>query len=205
MSLHIKDDIGIYFIHIPRTGGRFVKKIFDKNDFQIFHNNYDQSIYGISQQHLHYPLYEWLEGVLELNTFTIIRDPFERFCSATHCIIHELYSAEEINNIVENLETKSGLENFIGYHSAITRYNSNWFRHQKQFVSSNTKIYRYENGLNENLINWINSRFKIKLVYKPFSYDGSDVELKMNILKENKKIESLIKDFYKEDYDFFDY
>jgi hypothetical protein len=205
MSLHTKADFSVFFIHIPRTGGRYIKKLFDKNDYQMFHDDWEQSIYGISHQHLHYPLYEWLEGVSEINHFTIVRDPFQKFCSATHCILNLLYQNDNTEDIVSELETKSGLENFIEYHSIVTRYNSNWFRPQKEFISPNAKIYRYENGLGKNFINWFNNTYSSDLIQKPFTYSGNEVELSPNILKTNKKIESLIRDYYKEDYEFFDY
>jgi hypothetical protein len=204
MALYKKNLISIYHVHIPRTGGRYIKQVLLENDYNIFHDDYNESIYGISLMHLHYPLYEILEDVKESKHLVIVRNPFDRFCSATHCIVKSLYPEHELD-IYSQLETKDGLYNFIEYHAMTKRYNSNWLRPQNEFLSNNSIIYNFENGLTKNFIDWFNKTFFDNLKNKQYDYYGDPNELEENILKGNKKIENLIKQYYSKDYEILGY
>lgn len=204
MALYTKNNTNVFHVHIPRTGGRYIKEVLTQNNFNIFHDDYEQTIYGISTMHLHYPLYEMLDDVANSNHFTIVRNPFMRFASAAHCMIKEWYVDME-DQVYSALETKDGLEQFIEYHAITKRYTANWLRPQYEFVSDKTFIYKYENKLGKNFIEWFNTTFDSDLEHKEYSYFGDPKELLENNIKENKKIESLIRDYYKEDYEVFGY
>lgn len=202
--LYVKEDKKIFHIHIPRTGGRYIKEVLTNNNYETFHTDYEQSIYGISVMHLHYPLYEMLEDVSNSLHLAIIRDPFERFASAAHCMINEWYLDME-NDIYSALETKDGLFQFIEYHSITKRYNSNWLRPQHEFISDKTIIYKYELGLGKSFIDWFNVQFNDNVEHKEYSYYGDPAELKSNKIKENKKIKSHVLEYYNKDYTLFEY
>jgi hypothetical protein len=204
MTLFAKEDKKLFHIHIPRVGGRYIKQVLSENGYELFHDNYEDSIYGISTMHLHYPLYEWLDGVNESKHFTVIRNPFTRFASAAHCMINEWYSNIE-NQIYSSLENKNELEYFINYHAAKGRYNSNWLRPQNEFLSEKTLVYRYEDGLGKNFIDWFNNNFDDNLEHRDYSYYADPNELKENKIKGNKKIESLIEQYYAKDYELLGY
>jgi len=204
MALFTKKDKKIFHVHIPRTGGRYIKEVFLQNDYEICHDDYDQSIYGISIMHLHYPLYEMLEDVSSSKQFAIVRDPFTRFASAAHCMIKEWYSDME-DEIYSNLESKEGLWQFIEYHAITKRYNANWMRLQHEFISNKTLVYRYEDGLGKNFIDWFNQSFDETIDHKEYSYFGHPKELLENKIKENKKIESNVRLYYKDDYERLNY
>ena len=204
MSLFIKDNIKVFHVHIPRTGGRYIKEVLKQNGYQIYYDDYDQSIYGISIMHLHYPLYEMLDDVSNSAQFAIVRNPFDRFVSAAHCMIKEWYF--EIEDDIESaLETKEGLEQFIEYHAITKRYNANWMRPQYEFICDKTLIYKYEDKLGKNFIKWFNNNFDSCVEHKEYSYYGDPNELLENKIKTNKKIESLIKDYYAKDYELLNY
>jgi hypothetical protein len=204
MALFTKNNIKAFHVHIPRTGGRYIKEVLLQNNYQISHDDYEQSIYGISIMHLHYPLYEMLEDVPSSKQFAIVRDPFTRFASAAHCMIKEWYYDME-DQIHSSLETKEGLQQFIEYHAITKRYNANWMRPQHEFICDKTLIYKYENKLGKNFIDWFNDNFNDRLDHKEYSYFADPKELLENKVKENKKIESLIKDYYAKDYDVLNY
>lgn len=204
MTLFVKDDIKAFHVHIPRTGGRYIKEVLSNNGYDLYHTDYEQSIYGISIMHLHYPLYEMLEDVTDSKHFAIVRDPFIRFASAAHCMINEWYLDME-DQVISSLESKEGLAHFIEYHAITKRYNSNWMRAQHEFVSDKTLVYKMENGLTKNFIDWFNNNFNDTVEVKEYSYYGDPAELKENKIKENKKIESLIRDYYFKDYEILGY
>lgn len=204
MTLFTKNDFKVFHIHIPRTGGRYIKEVLSQNGYDLSHNNYEDSVYGISAMHLHYPLYEWLEDVKHSNQFAIIRDPFTRFASAAHCMINEWYLDTE-DQVYSSLETEEGLEYFIDYHAATTRYNSNWMRHQYEFLSDKSLVYRYEDGLTKNFISWFNDNFNDNIEYKEYCYYGDANELKENKIKGNKIIQANIEKYYAKDYELLNY
>lgn len=202
--LYTKNNNRLFHVHIPRTGGRYIKEVLSQNGYQITHDDYEQTIYGISIMHLHYPLYEMLDDVINSHHFTIVRNPFNRFASAAHCMIKEWYSDME-DQVYSSLESPDGISQFIEYHAITKRYTANWLRPQHEFVSEKTFIYKFEDKLGKNFIDWFNSNFNASLEHKEYSYFGDPKELLENKIKENKKIESLIKDYYKEDYELFEY
>lgn len=73
----------LFYIHIPRTGGRFFKDMLRDNvevpKFELQVVNFYK---GIQPFHLHYPLYNEYFGVEDMDHFTIVRNPFDRFKSA---------------------------------------------------------------------------------------------------------------------------
>lgn len=202
--LYVKEDRKIFHVHIPRTGGRYLKEVLTNNQYETFHADYEQSIYGISIMHLHYPLYEMLEDVPESFHLAIVRDPFTKFASAAHCMINEWYLNME-DDVYSALETKDGIAQFIEYHAMTKRYNSNWLRPQHEFISGKTIIYKYEDGLGKPFIEWFNKKFNDNVEHKEYAYYGDQAELKPNKIKENKKIQSNIIDYYKKDYEVFNY
>jgi len=204
MTLFVKEDIKAFHIHIPRTGGRYIKEVLSNNGYNLYHTDYEQSIYGISIMHLHYPLYEMLEDVENAKQFAIVRDPFTRFASAAHCMINEWYSDME-DQVISSLETEGGLKHFIEYHAITKRYNSNWMRSQNEFLSDKTLVYKFEDGLTKNFIDWFNQQFNDNVEVREYSYYGDPAELQENKLKTNTKIESLIKEYYAQDYEVLGY
>ena len=70
----------LFYIHIPRTGGRCFKQMLPDNvEVPEFGKYYYK---GIQPLHLHYPLYNEYFGVEDMEHFTIVRNPFDRFKSA---------------------------------------------------------------------------------------------------------------------------
>lgn len=205
MALFVKEETKIYYVHIPRCGGRYVKNIFEENEYNTLHNDWEQSIIGISVMHLHYPYYNYLEGVQESPKFSVVRDPFNRFCSSA--FLTAMHLEENPEECFNSLTDKSFLEDFIFYHSITDRYNSNWFRKQAEFLSDDVLFYKLEDGMNIPFIKWCNKSFSTNLVTNPngFSYSGGELEQIENPLKQNKKLEEHIKDLYKEDYELLGY
>jgi hypothetical protein len=71
----------LYFVHIPRTGGRYIRDLFENNNFLL--NFYDFREYFMNKEipHLHYPLYSKFTNYGEIPQFTIVRNPLNRFIS----------------------------------------------------------------------------------------------------------------------------
>jgi hypothetical protein len=201
--LFCKKNKSIFHIHIPRTGGRYINSIFKLNKFKPYHNNFNTTVQGIEVPHLHYPLYNFLEGVEDTeNHFTIVRDPFERFKSAMKVIINSRSYPEEIYELIQN---KSWLFEFLDFEREVNSYKYNFFRPQCEFISNKTTIYRFEDGLGDNFLEWLNNTFDIYLKSMNFKYNLADSELLECNQEINVSIKNLIKEYYKSDYDYFNY
>ena len=75
------------FIHIPRTGGRFLQENFKLNGFESEQKIW-KSIDGIEITHLSRELYEKHLNVKGIPHIAIIRDPLERYLSLSSYSFH---------------------------------------------------------------------------------------------------------------------
>ena len=72
----------LHFIHIPRTGGRFIHENLLSNGFEREHNTAG-TIEGSDIIHLHRELYEKHLDVEGITHIAVIRNPIDRFISAS--------------------------------------------------------------------------------------------------------------------------
>lgn len=194
----------LFHIHIPRNGGRFIREVFSKNSFNFYFASYDQKFQGIEIPHLHYPLYLNLERVEESDHFAVVRNPFDRFKSSMQLMIRSSGYSEEIYEIMKD---KDWLFSFLDMEKNTNSYYTNQLRNQKEFISEKTKIWRFENGLGDDFINWLNQNFDLQLVQKEYNVNyhigiAETLPIKKQI---DPSVEELIKEYYEEDYEYFNY
>jgi len=200
---HIKTHGRFFFIHIPRTAGRFLVENFWRNDYDIEHHLTKERIKekeipnylwtpaeGVEISHTHYSLYNKWKSIKDLPSITVVRNPIDRFFSASGRIAPSLHSS---------------FENWTTYESFFSKKKiSNWWRPQHEFVSPHTNIWKYEDGFGKNFCDWINNilpiNFSLKTdVYEKRNYDHSPGLIKTTTLIDN------IKKFYHQDFEKFDY
>ena len=207
--LYCNDSIEIFHIHIPRTSGRYIRNLFVENGFDCFYYDYRELYRGKEIPHLHYPWYNNLEGVEECdNHFTVVRDPYEKFISIMNLIIFEREYPDEIYEVIKD---ENWLFNFIDDERDRDLYLSNSFEPQSNFISDKTKIYKMENGINENFVEWINSNYHSYLKNLDVDYALDNEERRF--INTNKKysdnfdpaVKQHIKKYYEEDYVKFNY
>jgi len=189
----------IFFVHIPRTAGRYINSLFFSSGFDLHYSDYDDaSNCGIHLPHLHYPLYKNLLNDDIIPEFSVIRDPFERFRSAITPILHHFYSDLNLNTF-----DKTELFKFIDHLREVQFKHNNWFRPQVEFISDKTLIWNYESGFDLKFKNWIYDNFNIKLENKrkDINRDAPYDHLQKFEFDEIRK--EIIKDYYKKDYEQF--
>jgi len=194
----------IFHIHIPRTGGRYIRNIFEQNYYQTYHNNFEYFVQGIETPHLHYPLYNILEDIDRSSTihFAVVRDPFERFKSSMQLVIKgNQYPIE----IYDQLKDKDWLFNFLDFQRNVTYYHTNLFRPQHEFISEKTLTYKFEHGLQKNFLSWANDNMSTNLINKNFSYTLGLAEELKNPREIFDDVKPLIKEYYIKDYATFNY
>ena len=203
MPLFKKRDKEVFFIHIPRSSGRYIISLFEKNGYEIFFWNYDEKIGGIEIPHLHYPHYNTYLNVEDKNHFTIVRNPYSKFCSAMNVIHHaHKIPVEEYYKLRDSEYLTSVLNNSrhnISYHN-------NWYRPQHEFVSEKTHVWKYEDGVESNFIEWLNDIFDLDLKNSDdIEYEFEGGEKREYIIGDDKEIEFNIREYYSKDYEIFKY
>lgn len=203
MAIFKQDKNSCYFIHIPRTAGRYVTALFEttKNKkVSCFHHRLGEERYqGVDSIHLHYPLYLNHLNVENIPHITVVRNPISKFESCVRYMYHlhnieykDLLKSKEIFNLF--------METEINHYS----FHNNWFLPQHKFISPKTFIWKYESGFGENFKKWIYEKTNIEIETERVEYQ--------KILKENnekyelcKVIKTYIKDYYKDDFKIFKY
>ena len=191
----------VYFIHIPRTGGRFLNALFCENsyNYQFYHFKDKMKLQNVNMElpHLQYPYYTRLFKEKNTKCFTIIRDPLSRFKSMLRC------NSIDLERV---LNDKDGLIKYMNYHIYINP--SNWFLPQVNFITKNTFLWKFENGLDKDFFNWLYKNFNFTFEKKDVVGDKSDAldtrELNLN-KKQMDLIIDLVKEYYYQDYKILGY
>jgi hypothetical protein len=210
MALFDREQHKIHFIHIPRTAGRYVSRLFELNEFDSKYTelNMDENINGVMKLHLYYPLYKSLENYDERYEFCIVRHPYDRFISSI-TQINKCFN-QDTNYIDESQEV---FDRFILDHQNIFSIHNSWFLEQNKFISPKTKIWKYEYGFGNNFLKWIYKNFDIQLNLPSkiefnsqlwFHYK-ENLNNKKYKFKNTRRIKRYLKNFYKEDYKMFKY
>ena len=189
----------LYFIHIPRTAGRYLNSLFKQNGFQIRYDDYSviDNISNKEIPHLEEPHYRRYNKN-KVPYFCIIRDPIDRFISAisqhTGSNFYEFnpdeifQSQRHFNNYLDNLN------------NTLT---SNWFLPQHCFISKDTHIWKYNKEFKFDFLNWLKEKFNIQITIKENARSHityRDLHKKYSL---DKKYYPLIKEYYRKDYELF--
>jgi len=192
-----------YFIHIPRTGGRYVSYLFEETlNTKIKYYRYDQIICGIEMPHLHFPLYNQYLSVDDMPHITIVRNPFDRFFSGIN-----IKSIKNKINYYEILINKFENQNDFNFYfdKLIEKDPTNLFLPQHKFISKKTQIWKYEWGFGKNFQKWIYDMTKINVALKPPTQFVGFNETKFYQFKITSKIEDYVKKYYLKDFEIFNY
>jgi len=169
-----------FFIHIPRTAGRF----FEQNLLKINNFVWDdkvnidrqyKSIDGVELAHFHREYYEKYLDVEGIPHITIVRNPIDRFISCS-IFLRKLYG-DDIDEM---------LEDEMYFYSMIQNYplsqSVNWFRSQVDFISDKTHIWKFENGFGDDFAQWVSHILDMDIMIK------ADVQVDKLPTNESRKV-----------------
>ena len=211
--LHKESNKRVFFIHIPRTAGRFIYENLLLNGFVTEHENDMEVIDGKELGHFHKKLYEKHLNVENILHFAVVRNPIDRFYSGSGYlkikkgyppIVYPKLGDFKVesgiywkNTLEEDLKDYDKFLNMINNFINVTH--NNWFRPQYEFLSTNTEIWRFENNFGQSFFDWLGSLLNIKLI----KYDVVTKVLPWEIeqITKNSVIDNNIKKFYERDYD----
>jgi len=189
-----------YFIHIPRTGGRYIEQLFANNNYTVRFHDYEFIFREhlkrrkVEAPHFEYPYFFRLTDKKNLETFTVVRDPVTRFASLLRAIFKH-YNIEMNQEIIAEI-----FKEFTFFvNRQIMHWPNNWFIPQTNFVSFETKIWHYENGLEEDFLEWLKDNFGF--TFKIFDFERSIAYYDDNDPLEFTKDQiNIIKNYYYKDY-----
>jgi len=185
----------IYFIHVPRTGGRFIRDSLIKNNYNVQLYFYNTFYKGKEIPHLTYPEYEQFLNYKPLKNFAIVREPVDRFISM---IKHGVtFNEEKINKM---FRTEEDFNQTINQEILIS--SSNWFVPQINFINYHTKIWKFEDGFGKKWIEWMMNNFEIKILELPMKQQDNYVTDNFSL---NEKKIQYIKNYYYKDYKLLNY
>ena len=186
------------FVHIPRTGGRFIEVNLEKNGWEVEPIDY----YGIPHYqhsfiddceiaHFHRELYEKHCEIEGLEQIAVIRNPIDKFFSASTYLItvhgrqvqERLEDYDEMVSIIKNFPQSETLS---------------WWKPQVDFLSEKTHIWKFEKGLGTDFGDWVSEKLGVPFEIDPYvNYATNDYE-GFKLDKTDKLIQN-IKKFCSED------
>lgn len=177
------------FIHIPRTAGRFLEENFKYNGFQVEYKIWN-SIDGIEVAHFHRELYEKYLDVKGIPHITIVRNPIDRFFSAS-IFLKRMYG-----------ECQEEMEDLMMFYSMLDNFplpeGLNWFRSQLDFISKETNVWRFEDGFGIDFNNWMSQILGVEFQVKDVPYKELTTN-ESNKLERSAKLLHNVGNLYRKD------
>lgn len=193
----------LLFIHIPKTGGTVIENEIQKKYIQTLYNRHKgnrllASPYNkASFQHQFYTTIYQFRDKLEIDfdnikVFAVVRNPYNRIISDLfwNRLINKDFSSDKVYNVIKN--------NYL-YRDDLDNHNEPQYKFivdEDCKLIENIKIFKTEelNEINDDLNKFI----------------GFDINIKRNVNNNynrylNKESISLINDFYKKDFELFNY
>ena len=180
----------ICFIHIPRTAGRFIEENLLVNGWKIEQDNLWKSVEGIEVAHFHRELYEKYLDVKGIPHITIVRNPIDRFFSAS-IFLKRIYG-----------ECQEEMEDAMMFYSMLDNFplseGINWFRSQLDFISEKTNVWRFEDGFGIDFNKWMSQILGVEFQVKDVPYKELTTN-ESNKLERSAKLLHNVGNFYRKD------
>ena len=155
-------------------------------------------LHGEEIAHWHKDLYEKHLNVKDIPNFSIVRNPVDRFISGS-IYLKRLYG----NDSQEQFEDPHLFFSMIANIPLVDpSFSANWFRSQVDFMNDKTKIWKYEDGMGENFVNWLGDLIGVDLKFdEDIDYPKSKDE--GNKLDKTPQIIDNVKQLYRKDIEQF--
>ena len=192
-----KDDLNFYFVHIPRTGGEYVKTLLTSNEFKSNFNCFPRVYYkGVEIMHLHESLLLDFNIYKNSKKFTIVRNPLSRFISAANIDFN-------LNSYLKwKLNTVDNVLDYITFQKNGDSSRNNWFRSQYEFISKDCSVWKFEDGFGKNFQKFLLNKLNIPL--HNLNINWKNPYKNINLINFNLEIiQKAVSIAYKIDYDKF--
>ena len=182
------------FIHIPRTGGRFIEVNLDRNGWEVEPIDH----YGIPHYqhsfiddceiaHFHRELYEKHCDIGGIEQIAVIRNPIDKFFSASTYLL-SLYGKEIQERLEDYDEMVSVIENFPMLETR------SWWRNQIDFITDTTHIWKFEDELGATFGYWMSEKLEVPFeIDKYIDYHTNRYEATVKLDRTPKLIDNIRK------------
>ena len=189
------------FVHIPRTGGRFIEVNLAKNRWEYepielygiphYHHSF---IEDCEIAHFHKDLYEKYCDVDGIEQIAVVRNPVDRFFSASTYFM-QVYGPDIQEKLEDDFDNI--IDNFP--HSET----GNWWRPQVDFINDKTHIWMFEDGLGIDFGYWMSEKLEVPFEIDQYAkYAKNQLEGKFKLKRTPKLVEN-VKRYYIEDIEKF--
>tara|TARA_B100000131_G_scaffold74014_1_gene70256 strand:- start:341 stop:949 length:609 start_codon:yes stop_codon:yes gene_type:complete len=186
----------LHFIHIPRTGGRFIDKNLLVNGFKQEHST-QGTIEGSDIIHLHRELYEKHLDVKGIPHIAIIRNPIDRFISSS------IFLKRMYGDIQEAMEDPIMFSTMIQNFPLPDEYTTpSWLRSQSDFLTEDTHVWKFEDGFYDEFDVWMSNILEIPFKTRNIEYKKLETD-ETDKLERTDKLVDNIRQFCKKDIETF--
>jgi hypothetical protein len=187
----------VFFAHIPRTAGRFVEANLLENGFEWEEKYLDTGlgvmsvVNGFEIAHYHREHYQKYLNVSDIPHFSIVRNPINRFISGS-VYLKRAYG-NDIQSVMEDPIMFASMIRNLPFDEAW-----NWYRPQVDFLTDQTRIWKFENKINQSFVEWLSDIVGVKLNFNDnIEYPKSSDE--GNKLDKTPALIDNIKQLYRQD------
>ena len=181
------------YVHIPRTAGRFLEENILSNGFRCEQKKIWKSVCNTEIAHFHKDLYSRYLDCHSIPHITVVRDPVDRFFSAS-IFLTRMYG-DDIEQLLENENTfYSMIENFPLPEAV------NWFRPQVDFIGELTHIWWYENKLEDDFSDWMSDILEVDFKVKDLEYPKLTTNEDRKVERRPRIVQN-VKNLYRKDYE----
>lgn len=213
----------VCFLHIPRTAGRYIATLLDNNGYNYtndFPGSGNRTIFFHGKELLHLNLKEESELAkvckikLPEKRFTVIRNPVEKFISfskvfESHIKLlnlgwKEMEDPRLFRQMMDEFGFVSGGEGG-GMHLTfgLKTINSNAFIDQREYIDDTVKVWRFEDGMGANFIEWLKSTLSLDIKPMEVSYHKKSFDDHMT--NPSEKLLDVLYDYYSDECKHFGY
>jgi hypothetical protein len=201
MPIFVKQDCGILYMHVPKTGGTAIRTFFEKNGFRakLLDTGGPGSLNRFRRcapQHMHAASVLAILRPARFNyVFVTVREPLGRVLSEykMHC---------RTNSNVPRLST--WLDQMLSRYVEDSHFAENHLRPQVEFLLPNCEVFRQEDGFGAAFVARVEERLGFQLEHRQVGVFNSDADTQIDPA-EIARIEPMVRQFYRHDYLTFGY
>ena len=195
-------NIRFFYIHIPRTAGRFFSEMIASNGF----DQEDQQ--DIVASHFHRELYETHLDVNDIPHITVIRNPIDRFFGSSfllkrkygkniNCILEDV---NDCFTILDNFWVCNSLDGVLSIDPVKDK--TRYFKPQLDYISPHTNIWKYEDGFGKNFGYWMSDILNMDFKINDVSYPKLKTNENDKVIRNDRIVENVMM-YYQKDMEKF--
>ncbi|MBL6426564.1 MAG: sulfotransferase family 2 domain-containing protein [Maritimibacter sp.] len=185
----------LLYIHIPKTAGSSIHKFVAQSSARIaLHSRTRVGTHSVTPQHIHWDvLSRWIPRDFYDSSFTVVRNPYSRLASEYFWQLRLGTAKREV--------FKEWVKFYFGLYEKHAIAADNHIRPQVDFIGPETAVFKLEDGVNV-VLDHIAANLGLKPIdVAPPRENSSEIQM----IDVDRNTLDAIYDFYRRDFDDFDY